>query len=172
MSAPKEARSSVSQLFSTFTWAFACWLLLTWSTAPEQLLSGALLAIAVAAGSYGLGTVARPWALLDPRRLAALVKLSVVVLIGLLRAGMALSRVAWSRDARPRSGMVLVDTCEDRDGGLAAIGLLTSLTPDNQLVDVDRRRSRLLYYTLRVCTDEGEQRAAPGRIEAAVAEVR
>jgi len=160
-------------LISSFVWSFLCWLVLTWSTEIEQLLSGALLAIAVAAANHGLGTVARPWAVVAPRRLTALVRLAAVTSWRLLVAGMSLSRAVWFGGSRPPSGLVTIDTDERRDGGLAAVGLLTSLTPDNQLVDLDRQRSVLLYHTLRVLPDRGEQRRAlTGSIEHAVSEVR
>ncbi|WP_246336430.1 Na+/H+ antiporter subunit E [Flexivirga oryzae] len=164
---------SARSLISSFVWAFLCWLVLTWSTETEQLVSGALLAGAVTAGNYGLGTVARPWAVLDPRRLVALMRLAGTSGGRLLVAGMSLSRVVWSGGSRPGSGLVAIGTDEHRDGGLATVGLLTSLTPDNQLVDLDRRRSVLLYHTLRVRPDRAEQRRAlTGSVEHAISEVR
>ena len=46
--------------------------------------------------------------------------------------------------------MVIVPTTESSDGGLAAVGLITSLIVDNQIVDLDRATHRLQYHAVAV----------------------
>jgi multicomponent Na+:H+ antiporter subunit E len=54
--------------------------------------------------------------------------------------------------------MVIVPTDARTDGGLAAVGLISSLIVDNQIVDVDRGRHLLQYHAVTV--PEGGRRAA------------
>lgn len=156
-----------------FVWAFASWFVLTWSVEAEQLVSGAVLAATVALGLGGLGDVARPWAVLAPRRVAALARLAWVAAVGVVKANLSLAPLIWRPRPRPRSGMVVVPTDERTDGGVAWLGLLTSLAPENQLVDLDRRHSLLQYHTLRVEPDTAQRReAATGPVERAIGRVR
>lgn len=58
--------------------------------------------------------------------------------------------------------MVVVPSRLGSVGGLAAVGVLTSLIADNQLVDLDRRRRELQYHT--VAMPVGGERAARAAI--------
>jgi multicomponent Na+:H+ antiporter subunit E len=54
--------------------------------------------------------------------------------------------------------MIIVATHERSDGGLAAVGLISSLVVDNQIVDLDRRARHLQYHA--VAVPDGSRRAA------------
>jgi multicomponent Na+:H+ antiporter subunit E len=43
-----------------------------------------------------------------------------------------------------------VPTTQRADGGLTAVGLVTSVIVDNQIVDVDRSRMQLQYHAVEV----------------------
>jgi multicomponent Na+:H+ antiporter subunit E len=131
-------------------WAFAVWLLLTWTVTAEQLITGAVVAVGIAVAMAPLGGVVGPWRLLDPRRLAALVRLAALSLVRIVRANISLAVRIW-RPSRPlRSGMVVVPTTMRRDGGVASVGLISSLIVDNQIVDLDRKRHVLQYHAIDV----------------------
>lgn len=140
----------IARVAALFVWAYGTWLLLTWTLTFEQLVFGGLLALAVAVALAPLGAVARPWLLLDPRRLVAIVRLFVVALVKIVRANLGLARRIWT-PSRPLSpGMVIVPTSMRTDGGLGAVGLITSLIVDNQIVDLDRGRHELQYHAVQV----------------------
>ena len=43
------------------------------------------------------------------------------------------------------------------DGGLTAVGLITSVIVDNQLIDLDRSRHELQYHAVAVTTEDPEE---------------
>jgi multicomponent Na+:H+ antiporter subunit E len=140
-------------------WAYAAWVLLTWTPLTWEREGGGLLtALAVAHLLAPFGEVARPWLLLDPRRLAALGRVFAEALRGSVVANVKLARLIWTPGLPVRSGMVIVPTDERSDGGLAAVGLISSLIVDNQIVDVDRRLHLLQYHAISV-PDGGRERA-------------
>jgi multicomponent Na+:H+ antiporter subunit E len=55
-----------------------------------------------------------------------------------------------------RSGVVIVPTEMRSDGALTAVGILTSVIVDNQLMDIDRRRNELQYHAVSVTSDDPE----------------
>jgi multicomponent Na+:H+ antiporter subunit E len=135
-----------------FCWAYAAWVLLTWTRTVEQLLFGAGIAAAVAAALAPLGEVARPWRLLTPRRLAGTALLLLLAGRLIIVANLRLSRLIWDPRLRQRlrTGMIIVPTDQDSVGGLTAVGLITSVIVDNQLVDLDRSRRELQYHAVEV----------------------
>jgi multicomponent Na+:H+ antiporter subunit E len=156
-----------------FCWAYAAWVLLTWTRTAEQLLFGAGIAAAVALALAPLGEVTGPWWLLTPRRLAATVVLAVLAVRLIIAANLRLSALIWSPDLRRRlrTGMVVVPTTYDSAGALTAVGLITSVIVDNQLVDLDRSRRQLQYHAVEV-PDGGPEQAREhisGPVERALA---
>ncbi len=140
------------RIAALFCWAYAAWTLLTWTRTAEQLLFGAGVAAVIAVALAPLGEVAGPWRLLTPRRLAAVAALLVMTGYRIVAANLRLSRLIWDprlRD-RLRTGMVVVPTAQVSDGGLTAVGLITSVIVDNQLVDLDPSRGQLQYHAVEV----------------------
>lgn len=136
---------------SLFIWGMAAWLLLTWSNQLEQVITGALLSVLMTAILLPLmDGVVRPWALLQPRRAAAVLKLIAVAAIRIVVANARLTRRIWAPSRPLQSGMVVVGTNARTDAELAAIGLISSLIVDNQLVDLNRDRNELQYHALEV----------------------
>jgi multicomponent Na+:H+ antiporter subunit E len=131
-------------------WAYAVWILLTWTATVEDLLVGAVVAIGCGIAFAPLGAVVGPWAGLRPRRIVALVKLGAECAARIVAANLSLTRRILSPSRPLRSGMVIVATEARSDGELAATGVLTSLVVDNQLVDLDRVRHRLQYHAMAV----------------------
>ncbi len=137
-------------------WAYLVWLLLTWTVTVEQQLAGVLVAIAVGVSMSPLGNVAAPWRLLDARRFVGGLRLIAAALGRIVRANIQLARRIWAPSRPLSSGMVIVPTRERTDGGLAVIGLITSLIVDNQLVDIDRERNELQYHAVAVPPGSGK----------------
>jgi multicomponent Na+:H+ antiporter subunit E len=132
-------------------WLFGIWVLLTWSPFTlEQELVGAGVAIAVATVVAPFGGIVPPWRLLDPRRLLAVVWLMADTLVRIVRANVELAYRIWSPSQPLESGMVIVPTHARTPGGLTAVGLVSSLIVDNQIVDVDRRSHHLQYHAVTV----------------------
>ena len=131
-------------------WAFGVWVLLTWTATLEQLLAGAVTAVAVAVALAPLGEVAGPWRLLRPRRLAATAALLLLAARRIVAANLRLAWLIWHPHPPLRSGMVVVPSGVRSDGDLAAVGLITSLIVDNQLVDLDREAAQLQYHAVEV----------------------
>jgi multicomponent Na+:H+ antiporter subunit E len=140
----------ITRLLALFVWAYGVWLLLTWTVTFEQLVFGGLLAAVVACALAPLGEVARPWRLLDPRILFAVLRLLVVSLGRIVRANVELARRIWTPSLPLASGLISVPTSMRTDGGVGGTGLITSLIVDNQLADLDRRRNELQFHAVTV----------------------
>jgi multicomponent Na+:H+ antiporter subunit E len=138
------------RVIALFCWAYLVWVVLTWTRTLEQLLFGAVVALGVAVALAPLGEVAAPWQLLTPRRLVAAAALLVLAGRRIVAANLRLARLIWDPRRPLRSGMVIVPTQERSDGGLTAVGLITSVIVDNQLVDLDRKAAQLQYHAVEV----------------------
>jgi multicomponent Na+:H+ antiporter subunit E len=138
-------------------WAFLTWVLLSWTLTLEQLLVGAVLAVVVAVGCAPLGDVAAPWTVLRPRSLLAVLRLAGWALPRVVGANISLSRRIWSPRRPLRPGMVIVPTQMRTDGELTAVGLVTSLIVDNQVVDVDRGHHEMQYHAVWVDTPDPDR---------------
>jgi multicomponent Na+:H+ antiporter subunit E len=156
----------IARALTLAAWAFAVWFLLTWTATVEQLIFGGALALTVGIAMAPLGEVVKPWRLLDPRRLLAVIQLLVAASVRVVRANLSLAHRIWAPSRPLSSGMVIVATELDTDAGLAATGLLTSLIVDNQIVDIDRTRHLLQYHA--VAVPEGSRQARAGSINAPI----
>jgi multicomponent Na+:H+ antiporter subunit E len=147
------------RLAALFCWAFAVWVVLTWTRTAEQLLFGVGVAAVVAVALAPLGDVAGPWQLLTPRRLAASGRLLASASYRIVAANLRLSRLIWDPRLRQRlrTGMVIVPTTQTSEGGLTAVGLVTSVIVDNQLIDLDPSRRQLQYHAVEVPEGDPEQ---------------
>jgi multicomponent Na+:H+ antiporter subunit E len=133
-----------------FCWAFLVWVLLTWTLTAEQLLFGAGVAAAVAVALFPLGAVPGPWRLLDPRLLVGLVVLLAVTGGRIVISNLRLARRIWAPSRPLSSGMVVATTDGRSPGWLTALGLMTSVVVDNQLVDLDADRGELQYHAVEI----------------------
>lgn len=144
-------------------WAYSAWVLITWTRTAEQLLFGAGLAALVALALAPLGPVLEPWRLLDPRRLWSVVRIAAHMLVNMVRANIHLSRLIWSpwltRGAL-RPGMLVVPSDGRSDGFYTAVGVLTSLIVDNQIIDLARSRHRLQYHAVQVDSEDPDENRA------------
>jgi multicomponent Na+:H+ antiporter subunit E len=139
-------------------WCLAVWILVTWTRTLEQLAFGAALSVAIGLALAPLGEVVAPWSALHPRRLVGALWLVVRALVWVLVANVKLALRIWNPKLPLTSGMVETPTAERSEGGLAAVGLITSLIVDNQIVDLDRGRNVLLYHAVAV-PEGGPERA-------------
>jgi multicomponent Na+:H+ antiporter subunit E len=143
-----------------FLWTYAGWIVLTWTRTAEQLLFGAVASGFIALACVPLGGVMAPWRVLDPGRAWVLMRIAGVVLVNIVKANLSLSRRIWSPSRPLRPGMVVVPTTVRSEGALTAVGLLTSLIVDNQIVDLDRRTNELQYHAVWVTTADGQANRA------------
>jgi multicomponent Na+:H+ antiporter subunit E len=139
-------------------WAYAIWILLTWTATAEQLIFGAAVALIVGCALAPLGPVAAPWRVLAPKRVVAWLRLLIGSAGRIVVANFALARRIWGPRSRLRTGMVIVPTESRSDGAIAAVGLVTSLIVDNQVVDLDRSSARLQYHAVDVPSDDVAER--------------
>jgi len=152
----------VRRVAALWCWTFLVWVLLTWTLTAEQLAFGAGLSLLIAIALAPVGAVSRPWQLLHPKRLAGMARLAAVVVVSVVKANVVLAWRIWHRKPPIQTGMVIVPTRLRSDGGLAAVGLLSSLVVDNQIVDVNRKRHELLYHA--VVVPDRDPEAAYGAI--------
>jgi len=143
-------QSASIRVGAIFCWAFLVWVLLTWTLTAEQLLFGALVAAAAAVALAPLGNAAGPWLLLDPRRLAGAVWLLAATGGRIVTSNVRLARRIWDPRRPLTSGMVIAETRQRSAGGLTAVGLMTSVVVDNQLVDLDPSRGQMQYHAVAV----------------------
>jgi len=151
------SRRIPARLLGLWCWAYLVWVLLTWTLTVEQLLFGAAVALAVAVALAPLGNVAGPWRLLRPRTLAGGIWLLFATAGRVLVANLKLARRIWDPRRPLASGMVISTTRERADWGLAAVGVISSLIVDNQIVDLDARAGELQYHAVAVPDGGPEQ---------------
>jgi multicomponent Na+:H+ antiporter subunit E len=152
------SRGAAARLIGLWCWAYLVWALLTWTLTAEQVLFGVFIAAAVAVALAPLGDVPGPWRLLRPRALAGGAWLLIAAAGRSFLANLRLSRRIWDPRRPLASGMVITPTREREDWGLAAVGLVSSLIVDNQLVDLDARAHELQYHAVAV-PDGGPEQA-------------
>ena len=121
-------------------WAGAVWAVLSWTASWEHILYGAVASVLAAVAVSPLGPAARPWLLLDVRRLGRLVALAATCLLRIVRANVGLARRVWSPSLPLRSGMLVFPTDMKSDGGVCAVALVSSVIVDNQIVDLEPGR--------------------------------
>jgi multicomponent Na+:H+ antiporter subunit E len=158
----------IGRRVALWVWAYAAWVLLTWTPFTVEMEAFGLATAAIVAVVLApFGDVVRPWSLADPRRLVAVGRLFGCAMRGIIVANVKLARLIWTPSLPLRSGMVIVATDQRSDGGLAGVGLISSLIVDNQIVDVDRRRHLLHYHAVTVPGDgrEAAREAINGPIE-------
>jgi multicomponent Na+:H+ antiporter subunit E len=151
------SRQIPARLIGLWCWAYLVWVLLTWTLTVEQLLFGAAVSLAVAVALAPLGNVAGPWRLLRPRALAGGAWLLLAAAGRVFLANLRLSRRIWDPRRPLASGMVITPTREREDWGLAAVGVISSLIVDNQIVDLDARAGELQYHAVAVPDGGPEQ---------------
>lgn len=139
-------------------WVFLGWGVLTWTFTLEQMLFGVGFSIAVAIALAPLGEVKGPWWFAHPARIWAAIRLLLESARRVLMANLRLSARIWNPRLPLSSGMVIVPTRERTDGGIAAVGLISSLIVDNQITDVDRGHHLLQYHAVSV--PEGDREHA------------
>jgi multicomponent Na+:H+ antiporter subunit E len=144
---------------------YATWVLLTWTMTAEVLIVGAVLALAVTAATLPLLADTGRMRV-TPGRIGQVLMLAARTLPQILVANLALARRIWSPSLPIRTGMVTVPTKARSDAGLCAVGVVTSLIVDNQIVDLDRANHRLLYHA--VVVPEGGDEAAYDAINGTV----
>ncbi len=149
----------ILRVLYTGVWAYAVWLVITWTATAEQLIFGAVLSLLVGLALAPLGDVAAPWRVLDPRRAVALATLLVTCAVRIVRANVSLAHRILAPSRPLRSGMVVVPTTMRTDAGIGATGLVTSLIVDNQIVDVDTDRHVLQYHAVAVPEGDDQQKA-------------
>jgi len=138
-------------------WVFAGWVLLTWTRTWGQLLVGVVLSLGIALACAPLGDVAEPWQILRPRRLVGLLLLGGEALIRIVRANVSLARRIWLPSRPLRSGMIILPTAMRSEGGLTAVGLITSVIVDNQVIDLDLHKHELQYHAVWIDSDTPEK---------------
>jgi multicomponent Na+:H+ antiporter subunit E len=152
-----------------WAWATIAWIVLTWSRSVQLLVVGAVVAGLVAAALAPLGNVAAPWAALRPRRLAGLAVIVGSSAVRVVKANLVLAWRIWNPRRPIRSGMLVIPTGVETGGGLAALGIVSSLIVDNQLVDLEP--GRLHYHAIWVSTTDPEEarRVVLGRLDRDIA---
>jgi multicomponent Na+:H+ antiporter subunit E len=135
---------------AAFGWAYLTWTVLSWTASVEAIVAGLVLSALAAVACAPLGPIAGPWKGLSPRRALALVRLAGHVLLRMIAANLALTRRIWTPRLPAPSGMLVVPTTARSDGEYAAVGVLTSVIVDSQIVDLDRERAELQYHAVSV----------------------
>jgi multicomponent Na+:H+ antiporter subunit E len=154
---PTRRATLIRRWLALFLWTLLGWIILTWTRSAEQLAFGAAASALIALACTPLGDVIAPWRLFNPRRAVLVARLAALVVVNMVKANLSLSRRIWSPSRPLRPGMVIVPTKMQSDGALTAVGLLSSLIVDNQIVDLDRRANELQYHAVWVTTGDGRE---------------
>jgi multicomponent Na+:H+ antiporter subunit E len=131
-------------------WCLVAWVLLTWTATVEVIVTGLLVSALCALAVTRLGPLPAPWCVLRPSVAIPLARLAGSLAVRMVSANVRMAARIWSGDPPPRTGMIVVPTRARDEGRLGAVGLLTSLVVDNQVVDVDPSSNEMLYHCLDV----------------------
>jgi multicomponent Na+:H+ antiporter subunit E len=163
-------RPTLLGIIGTTCWCLLAWVLLTWTATIEVLATGLLVSALCALAVTRLGSLPPPWCVLRPSVAIPLARLAGSLSVRTVRANLGMAARVWSGRPPPRTGMVVVPTRVHDAGRLGAVGLLTSLVVDNQVVDVDPSSGEMLYHCLEV--PEGDRYdAVNGPLEQRVLDV-
>lgn len=166
----RRRRTLFAHGISVFALCYFVWTLLTWTLTLENLTVGAAVSVLVTAAMSPLladtGTIR-----ITPRRIAKAVMLGALVAKNIVVANVVLARRIWSPSRPIRTGMVVVPTKVRSDAGLCAVGVITSLIVDNQIVDVDRARHTMLYHAIVVPDADAAYDDVNGPVDQRVAEL-
>ncbi len=157
MARPAKTVCVIRRFLVLASWGFLTWVLLTWTLTVEQLAFGAGIAVAVAIGLMQADRGVAPWRVLEPARLGRVLRLLVKAIRRMVVANVVLAHRIWSPSLPIRPGMVIVPTRTTTTAGVTAVGVVTSLIVDNQLVDVDPDRHELQYHWMYVMTTDPDE---------------
>lgn len=145
-----ERRRRIITALSITIWCYLTWVLLTWTLTLEQQLVGLAVSAVIGIALTPFGEVPGIWRLIEPRRFVRALLLFGASAGRVVRANISLARRILSPSLPLRSGMTIVPAGYDGAAGLGAVGIITSLVVDNQIVDLDRDRRRLQYHAVNV----------------------
>jgi multicomponent Na+:H+ antiporter subunit E len=143
----RRRRVLATHAVTVFGLCYLVWNLLIWTLTLEVLTVGAFVCLLVTAAMLPLladtGTIR-----VTPGRVVRTFELGLLAAGKMVLANLQLARRIWAPSRPIKSGMVVVPTRVRSDAGLCAVGVLTSLIVDNQIVDVNRARNKLLYHSI------------------------
>jgi multicomponent Na+:H+ antiporter subunit E len=137
-----------STIAALAVWGFVAWTALIWTPTVESSIAGAAVCLLVAWPLASLGAVIRPWRMLTPRRLLAIIRLAGLIATQVVRANVRLARRIWTPSLPLATGVVVVPTRFEDEGRVGAVGIISSLVVDNQIIDLDRSRHELVYHCI------------------------
>ena len=127
----------------------AFWLLLNGSTAPGQVLLGAIVA-----GAGCLALVALNSNPVSFRSLRPIVPLAAAVLADVVRSNIAVARIILGAPSDRVSSFVLLPLDMTNRHGLAVLACIITATPGTCWAQFDRRSNRLLVHILDLIDEE------------------
>ena len=133
---------------ATFVVCYAFWILVTWSLAPQELIGGALVCLAVAwfTARFFIHDE-QAFLLLQPRRLFAFLYYCLVVFPGeLLRANVNVASRAYRRHIPLNSGIVKVPVNVKSSYGRSMLADSITLTPGTITMECAEDQGQLYYY--------------------------
>ncbi|HLT78874.1 MAG TPA: Na+/H+ antiporter subunit E [Ferrovibrio sp.] len=146
---------------------FLAWLLANESVTPGTILLGAALAIGIAPV---LTTLNVPKTVF--RRPLAALKLSLVVLVEIVRSNNAVARIILSSDKRPRrSGFVRIPLSTRNPYSLTALACIITATPGTLWVEYDSADNTMLLHVLDLIDEEEWVRIIKERYESRLMEI-
>ena len=166
----RRRRTLIAHGISVVAFCYFVWTLLTWTLTLENLAVGAAVSALVTAAMLPLladtGTIR-----ITPLRVAKAMTLGALVAKNIVVANAVLARRIWSPSRPIRTGMVEVPTKVRSDAGLCAVGVITSLIVDNQIIDVDRARHTMLYHAIVVPDADAAYDEVNGPVDRRIADM-
>jgi multicomponent Na+:H+ antiporter subunit E len=127
-------------------WALLTWLLLTWTTSVQQLAAGVVVSVLAGWALAPVAPIAAPWSVLVPSRAWRVLAIALDCAVRIVQANVVLARRIWDPKLPIRTGMLVFPTPLRSEGAVGAVGILSSLVVDNQLVDLET--GHLQYHAI------------------------
>ncbi len=159
-------KTSFAAFISTFILCFAFWMLITWSVNTDELILGALVAVAVALFSARFLIHEKPFWLFNPLKLVNMLIYAIIIFpIELIKANLDVAFRALNPKLPIKPAIVKIPVNLESDYGKAMLANSITLTPGTITVDIEEEATEegnKTYYYIHCISFEDKDRVSAG----------
>jgi len=139
-------KTKFSAVVSTFVVCFGFWMLLTWSTDPQELIAGAVVSLAAALFSARFYIHNKAFFLFNPARFGALLVYVFVFLWELVKANVDMAGRCFTGCTNINPGIVKVPVSLKSEYAQAMLANSITLTPGTISLEIAEEDGQTYYY--------------------------
>ncbi len=139
-------KTKLPAVVSTFCLCFVFWLLLTWSFTAQEMITGAVVSLAVALFTARFFIHENAFWLFNPAKLGALISYVFVFLGELFKANVDVAKRVFGGCKNVNPGIVRVPVDLKSDYARTMLANSITLTPGTITMDVEEEDGKTYYY--------------------------